>query len=56
MVDSRTRHWAYVREHGEDMPEVRDWVWPAALSTRGVAPAAAPAPGPAPGPSAEDPV
>ena len=32
MVDNRTRHHAYVREHGEDMPEVRNWVWPAALS------------------------
>jgi xylulose-5-phosphate/fructose-6-phosphate phosphoketolase len=21
------RHHAYVREHLEDMPEVRDWVW-----------------------------
>jgi xylulose-5-phosphate/fructose-6-phosphate phosphoketolase len=27
MVDQRTRHHAYVREHGEDLPEVRDWVW-----------------------------
>jgi len=23
-------HHAYVREHGEDMPEVRNWTWPAA--------------------------
>jgi xylulose-5-phosphate/fructose-6-phosphate phosphoketolase len=22
------RHYTYVREHLEDMPEVRDWVWP----------------------------
>jgi len=28
MVDARTRHWAHVREYGEDLPEVRDWVWP----------------------------
>ncbi|HEY1738902.1 MAG TPA: phosphoketolase family protein [Acidimicrobiia bacterium] len=27
MVDARTRHHEYVREHGEDMPEVRDWTW-----------------------------
>jgi xylulose-5-phosphate/fructose-6-phosphate phosphoketolase len=45
MVDNRTRHWAYVREHGEDLPEVRDWVWPAATT----------AAGPAPQLSAEDP-
>lgn len=25
--DRLTLHRAYVREHGEDMPEVRDWVW-----------------------------
>jgi xylulose-5-phosphate/fructose-6-phosphate phosphoketolase len=23
------RHHAYIREHLEDMPEVRDWTWPA---------------------------
>jgi xylulose-5-phosphate/fructose-6-phosphate phosphoketolase len=28
MVDQRTLHSEYVRAHGEDMPEVRDWVWP----------------------------
>ena len=28
MVDERTRHAEYVRAHGEDLPEVRDWVWP----------------------------
>jgi xylulose-5-phosphate/fructose-6-phosphate phosphoketolase len=27
MVDYRTRHHAYVREYGEDLPQVRDWVW-----------------------------
>jgi xylulose-5-phosphate/fructose-6-phosphate phosphoketolase len=27
MVDQRARHRAYVREHGVDMPEIRDWTW-----------------------------
>jgi xylulose-5-phosphate/fructose-6-phosphate phosphoketolase len=28
MADQRLQHRAYTREHGEDPPEVRDWVWP----------------------------
>ena len=27
MVDTRTRHHAWTREHGDDLPEVRDWAW-----------------------------
>ncbi len=27
LVDQRTRHRAWTREHGEDLPEVRDWTW-----------------------------
>jgi xylulose-5-phosphate/fructose-6-phosphate phosphoketolase len=28
MVDDRLRARQYTREHGDDIPEVRDWVWP----------------------------
>ena len=31
MVDTRLRARAYTREHGEDVPEVRDWTWPGFL-------------------------
>jgi xylulose-5-phosphate/fructose-6-phosphate phosphoketolase len=27
MVDERTRHAEYIRAHGEDLPEVRNWQW-----------------------------
>lgn len=27
MQDQRTRHHSWIREHGEDLPEVRDWTW-----------------------------
>ncbi len=30
MADERLRHRAYTREVGDDMPDVRDWIWPAA--------------------------
>ncbi len=30
MTDARTRHREWITEHGEDMPEVTEWVWPAA--------------------------
>jgi xylulose-5-phosphate/fructose-6-phosphate phosphoketolase len=29
MVDLRRRHHVWTREVGDDLPEVRDWVWPA---------------------------
>jgi xylulose-5-phosphate/fructose-6-phosphate phosphoketolase len=29
MVDERLRHRAHTREVGDDMPDVRDWTWPA---------------------------
>jgi xylulose-5-phosphate/fructose-6-phosphate phosphoketolase len=28
MVDMRITARQYTREHGDDLPEVRDWVWP----------------------------
>ena len=28
MVDERLRAREYTREHGDDLPEVRNWVWP----------------------------
>jgi xylulose-5-phosphate/fructose-6-phosphate phosphoketolase len=28
MIDARLRARAYTREHGDDLPEVRDWTWP----------------------------
>jgi len=28
MTDTLTRHWAWTREHGEDLPEVACWTWP----------------------------
>ncbi|GAA1965285.1 phosphoketolase family protein [Amycolatopsis minnesotensis] len=27
MTDARQRHHVWIREHGEDLPEVRDWTW-----------------------------
>lgn len=30
MADARTRHHAWIREHGTDLPEVADWKWPGA--------------------------
>ncbi|MFD8725804.1 hypothetical protein ACFV2H_49735, partial [Streptomyces sp. NPDC059629] len=29
MADARTRHQAWIREHGTDLPEVADWTWTA---------------------------
>ncbi|GAA1355170.1 phosphoketolase family protein [Saccharothrix algeriensis] len=28
MTDQRNRHHTWIREHGEDLPEVREWTWP----------------------------
>ena len=27
MRDHLTDHWHYIREHGEDMPMIKDWLW-----------------------------
>ena len=35
MVDKRIHARQYTRAHGDDIPEVRDWVWPAARGMRG---------------------
>jgi xylulose-5-phosphate/fructose-6-phosphate phosphoketolase len=32
MVDTLLRHHAWIREHGEDLPEVRDWIWSTSVS------------------------
>jgi xylulose-5-phosphate/fructose-6-phosphate phosphoketolase len=28
MRDRRVAHRHYVRKHGDDMPDIRDWTWP----------------------------
>jgi xylulose-5-phosphate/fructose-6-phosphate phosphoketolase len=38
MADERIRHRQYTRDHGEDSPEVRDWVWPGAPGGRTMPP------------------
>ncbi len=30
MVDKRAEHRAHIRSTGEDLPEARNWTWPAA--------------------------
>ncbi len=40
MTDARTRHREWITEHGEDMPEVTQWVWPGGRRARQVAPSA----------------
>ncbi|HEX9033052.1 MAG TPA: phosphoketolase family protein [Streptosporangiaceae bacterium] len=32
MMDGRTRHREWIVRHGEDMPEITQWTWPAAAS------------------------
>jgi xylulose-5-phosphate/fructose-6-phosphate phosphoketolase len=36
MVDQRERHHEHIRRTGEDLPEVRDWVWPSGTREMGV--------------------
>ena len=43
MADERLRHRAYTREHGDDAPDVRDWVWPGGGDDERTAPHGAPA-------------
>jgi xylulose-5-phosphate/fructose-6-phosphate phosphoketolase len=28
MEEERLRHRQYTRDHGDDAPDVKDWVWP----------------------------
>jgi xylulose-5-phosphate/fructose-6-phosphate phosphoketolase len=35
MRDKRTEHREYITRRGEDLPEVRDWVWPERLNEPG---------------------
>nr|WP_312871413.1 phosphoketolase family protein [Amycolatopsis acididurans] len=35
MAEMRARHQRWIREHGEDLPEVREWTWPGAGARAG---------------------
>lgn len=37
MQDQRQRHHAYIRQHGEDLPEIRNWRWSGVDSDEGAA-------------------
>jgi len=50
MVDTRARHRAWTREHGEDLPEVQEWTWHGALQDRDAAALRVPGPS-VPGPA-----
>ena len=46
MVDTRARHRAWTREHGEDLPEVSNWHWPQPDSAAQAPPQPRPQPSP----------